>query len=640
MIRAQNISLAFREQPIFNEFSFALQPNDKVGLVGRNGSGKSTLLKVLASQHQLDEGFIETSSGFTIAYMPQEVIFSSTKNVYDETFEAFAAIVESQKEALAIEKLFDDGKTEVTAELLTRYSVLQEKLMNQNISSAQTETMRVLKGLGFNDNQLDQPVSELSVGWKMRLVLAKLLLQDADFYLFDEPTNHLDIFAKEWFLQFLKNSDRGFLIVCHERYFLDQLCTTILELDQGKGRMFKGNYSSYEKQKTEQKEQTLSAYTRQQKEIEQKKATIERFRASATKARMAQSMIKSLDKIDVIKIESESRTVKFSFKDIKQSGREVLKVDNLAQSFEDKKIFEKVSFRIEKAEKIAVIAANGVGKTTLFNTIIDKYQPKSGTVSFGYNVEHAVFDQDQLLVLDMNKTILQEIEEAAPHQSTQVIRSTLGAFLFGNNDISKKIGVLSGGERSRVSMVRVLLRNPNFMLLDEPTNHLDIQSKEVLLQALKDYTGTLLFVSHDYDFINQLSSRVLELTATGVHSYQGNYESYIEQKKASQKPEDVVVPQTMGSNLNKTAAATPSKAKEAVASKTRSNKELYEWKKAGSRLESKVERTQKEIAELTAELEKETFGSDAHTQKYQRIVELEKKYKTAYAEWDAHQKTF
>ena len=421
MIRAQNISLAFREQPIFDEFSFALQPNDKVGLVGRNGSGKSTLLKVLASQHQLDEGFIETSSGFTIAYMPQEVIFSSTKNVYDETFEAFAAIVEAQTEAAAIEKLFDDGKTEVTAEILTRYSVLQEKLMNQNVSSAQTETMRVLKGLGFNQAQLEQPVSELSVGWKMRLVLAKLLLQDADFYLFDEPTNHLDIFAKEWFLQFLKNSDRGFLIVCHERYFLDQLCTTVLELDQGKGRMFKGNYSSYERQKAEQKEQTLSAYTRQQKEIEQKKATIERFRASATKARMAQSMIKSLDKIDVIKIESEARTVKFSFKDIKQSGREVLKVDNLSQSFENKKIFEKVSFRIEKAEKIAVIAANGVGKTTLFNTIIDKYKPKTGNVTFGYNVEHAVFDQDQLLVLDMNKTILQEIEEAAPHQSTQVL---------------------------------------------------------------------------------------------------------------------------------------------------------------------------------------------------------------------------
>ncbi len=639
MIRAQNISLAFREQPIFNEFSFALQPNDKVGLVGRNGSGKSTLLKVLASQHQLDEGFIETSSGFTIAYMPQEVIFSSTKNVYDETFEAFAAIVEAQTEAAAIEKLFDDGKTEVTAEILTRYSVLQEKLMNQNVSSAQTETMRVLKGLGFNQAQLDQPVSELSVGWKMRLVLAKLLLQDADFYLFDEPTNHLDIFAKEWFLQFLKNSDRGFLIVCHERYFLDQLCTTVLELDQGKGRMFKGNYSSYEKQKAEQKEQTLSAYTRQQKEIEQKKATIERFRASATKARMAQSMIKSLDKIDVIKIESESRTVKFSFKDIKQSGREVLKVDNLSQSFENKKIFEKVSFRIEKAEKIAVIAANGVGKTTLFNTIIDKYKPKSGNVTFGYNVEHAVFDQDQLLVLDMNKTILQEIEEAAPHQSTQVIRSTLGAFLFGNNDITKKIGVLSGGERSRVSMVRVLLRNPNFMLLDEPTNHLDIQSKEVLLQALKDYTGTLLFVSHDYDFINQLSSRVLELTATGIHSYQGNYESYIEQKKASQKPEEAAAQATENS-LNKTSAPTAAKPKEAVSSKIRSNKELYEWKKAGSRLESKVERTQKEITELTTELEKETFGSDTHSEIYKRITELEKKYKTAYAEWDAHQKTF
>ena len=473
----------------------------------------------------------------------------------------------------------------------------------------------------------------------MRLVLAKLLLQDADFYLFDEPTNHLDIFAKEWFLQFLKNSDRGFLIVCHERYFLDQLCTTVLELDQGKGRMFKGNYSSYERQKAEQKEQTLSAYTRQQKEIEQKKATIERFRASATKARMAQSMIKSLDKIDVIKIESEARTVKFSFKDIKQSGREVLKVDNLSQSFENKKIFEKVSFRIEKAEKIAVIAANGVGKTTLFNTIIDKYKPKTGNVTFGYNVEHAVFDQDQLLVLDMNKTILQEIEEAAPHQSTQVIRSTLGAFLFGNNDITKKIGVLSGGERSRVSMVRVLLKNPNFMLLDEPTNHLDIQSKEVLLQALKDYTGTLLFVSHDYDFINQLSSRVLELTATGIHSYQGNYESYIEQKKASQKPEEATAQATENS-LNKTSVPTAAKPKEAVSSKTRSNKELYEWKKAGSRLESKVERTQKEITQLTAELEKETFGSDTHSEIYKRITELEKKYKTAYAEWDAHQKTF
>jgi len=530
MIFFREVSLKFGERKLFDKIDLSIYSDQKIGIVGLNGSGKSTLLKTIAEASPVDEGEIVVERNKVVAYMPQELTFASSKSVFDEALSVFEKFTLLEKTKLELEEKFSTSTDDITDDLEYYVKVL-EQLESYDKANVLSKVEKILLGLGFNAIQFEAQVSSLSFGWKMRLVLAKLLLEDADFYLFDEPTNHLDITAKAWFLDFLKSSSAGFLLVSHDRHFLDHACNTIIELDRGYANHYKGNYSTYLEQKAENEELLKSKYSNQQKDIARREKTIERFRASASKSKMAQSMIKQLDKIERIELDDRSKKVSFHFPKFQESGRIVLTFKNLAKSFGERLIFKNASGIVEKSEKIALIAANGVGKTTLLNVIVGKYDNQDKHIDFGYNVNAAFFEQDQVTALNPENTIFDQIQEDCPQSSESDIRRFLGAFLFSGDDAFKKIKFLSGGERNRVGMIKVLLKKSNFLILDEPTNHLDLQSKEILLNALNEYSGTILFVSHDIDFINNLATKVFELTPDCLQSYEGNYDSFLEYKK-------------------------------------------------------------------------------------------------------------
>jgi ATP-binding cassette subfamily F protein 3 len=529
MIYAKNVTLTFGTQSVFNNISFTIDATQRVGLVGRNGSGKSTLLKAIHHPQMLDSGSITVLSKKKIAYMPQEVVLDSDKSILDEALSVFTEITALQLEAEVLEQKIESGAAD---EHINRYAAIHERLLQLNPEQKRAHTERILQGLGFDKTRFNEPVQHLSVGWKMRIVLAKLLLDEADFYLFDEPTNHLDIFAKEWFLKFLKQASFGFLIVCHERYLLNELCSHIYELELGNGTMYTGNYADYEQEKEARTALLEQAYRDQQKDIKQKQETINRFRASASKAKMAQSMIKQLEKIELIVLPPSPRMMSFTFPPTQRSARTVLTVNNVSQHFGSRVIFKNVSFSIDRGQKVALVAPNGVGKTTLFNIIARTLPLQSGSITFGENVVHAIFDQDQTRALDGQKSVIDNILLRCPNATQQSARTMLGAMLFSNDDVNKKVKVLSGGEKNRVGMTSVLLQQANLLLLDEPTNHLDIFAKQVLLKALQSYEGTMLFVSHDRDFINELATHVMELTPEGTHIYHGNYDDFTYQKES------------------------------------------------------------------------------------------------------------
>lgn len=607
MIHIQNLSLAFGSQIIFNDLSTSIKLTSKVGLVGRNGSGKSTLLNVLAGRQECDSGTINLPSDTRIAFMPQEITLTSKQSLFEEALDAFPEIAKIIKETKTLEDKVHTGKA--SSREVEHYSHLVHDLLEHNADALQAEAKQILSGLGFKQEDFDNPVQSFSTGWRMRLILAKLLLQKADFYLFDEPTNHLDIFAREWFITFLKKSSFGFMIVSHERSLLDELCKTILEIEQGSATFYTGNYSSYEQQKEQSEELKQSAYANQQREIAQKKKTIERFRTKASKAKMAQSMIKSLDKIERVQVSRKKGSMALRFPTPQRSGRNVLEIQNIRYCFGDKEVFKNVSFDIDRGEKIVLIAQNGVGKTTLFNVITGKYTPIDGTIKFGHNVEHALFTQDADSSLKMNQTILDSLEKSAAHQTTSFIRTILGTFLFCGDDVKKKINVLSGGEKNRVRLAQTLLQDANFLLLDEPTNHLDLTSKEILAQALKAYEGTLFVVSHDPDFINTFATKILELTPNGIKSYHGNYNDY------------------------KYLTELDSKKSEETAKPKQKKNVSYATRKKIQSLERRLDKLQKKIDVLEENLKAESYD-ESFTETYNELQRNEREYHKLFEEWE------
>jgi ATP-binding cassette, subfamily F, member 3 len=617
MIHAQNLRLFFGNQAVFDDISFTLAPDQRVGLVGANGSGKSTLLKVIARQQSPDSGTVSIVGSATIAYMPQDVVLESSKTVYEEALSAFERMYALQHEALHLEQIIETTKDH---HAISRYAEVHEELEHIDTRSALSETKQVLTGLGFSAEQQQSPVAHLSVGWKMRLVLAKLLLKKADFYLFDEPTNHLDLIAKDWFLKFLKESSFGFLLVCHDRYFLDQLCDEIIALEFGKAKRYRGNYSFYEAQHEQELEALYNAYEQQQREIKQKEKTIERFRAKASKAKMAKSMEKNLERIERITLPPSPKNVAFSFPDVQRSGRIVVSVHNVGHSFGNKSIFQNASFEIEREQKVALVAPNGTGKSTLFSIITGQQTLQTGTIELGHNVQPALFAQDQNKSLNGNATILENVQSCCPQKSDQIVRGFLGAFLFSGEDVYKKVKVLSGGEKNRVSMACVLLQDANFLMLDEPTNHLDIRSKDVLLKALQVYNGTILFVSHDRDFVNRLATHIIELTADGTRTYAGNYDAYLYQKglavntSPTHQTQQTVLPS------------------EKVSSQVKTND--LEHKKTIKRIESKVDRIEKEISQHEFKFAELIYGTPAFDKNQETLKRLKQELDELLEEWE------
>lgn len=579
MVSIENICLTFDDQTIFDHISCVINNHDRIGLVGANGSGKSTLLRIIAGQQKPDSGTIQKTSDTKIGYMPQELTLASTKTILDE------AIINCD---------YDET----------------------NEQAIRAQAKKILLGLGFKTEQLLQPVTSLSVGWKMRLLLGQLLLQNADFYLFDEPTNHLDIVAQEWFLDFLKNARFGFILVCHDRYFLDQLCTHIFELENAQLTKYRGNYTSYQEQKNHQLQILQASYNNQQRDIERKQRTIDRFRAQASRARMVKKMERDLEKIERIQLPVNVKTIHFSFPPAPASGKIVLDVHDAQFSFGQKTVFNHVSFTIMRGERVAVIAPNGYGKTTLFNIIAGVYKLQHGSAQLGHNVTLAYFKQDQLQALDPQKTIFETAYDGASNIHPQEIKNLLGCFLFSNDAINKKTAVLSGGEKNRVCMINTLLKQANFLLLDEPTNHLDIQSKDILLHALQKYHGTILFVSHDHSFVNALATSILELTPTSVHKYQGTYEQFLEHKKSS--------------------ASQPEQQQKVPAIKKERKEHSISSGQAGElkKLESQIKKLEKIIEQTTTELERLSYGTKEFDIASAKLAQKQKELDQVLIEWE------
>ncbi|MBY0353652.1 ATP-binding cassette domain-containing protein [Candidatus Babeliales bacterium] len=622
MFIADDIFLELGPKLIFDDISFCFQDDQKIGVVGSNGAGKSTLLKVLSGHIGLDRGTISYEKKKKVGYLPQEVVLSSNLPVLEEALTVFADLTSLKKELEELDAYFHSGITDFAEDKIERYAHVQAAFAEVNFDQQVMKARNVLEGLGFSEEHMNKTVDQLSVGWRMRLVLAKLLLQEPDFFLFDEPTNHLDVVAKDWFLGFLKNCSAGFLLVSHDRYFLDHAVDHIFELDRGKGRLFYGNYSHYLRQKEDEEAAHEAAYVRQQKEIKEKKETIERFRAKVSKAKMAQSMMKSLEKMEVLEPTRKSRTVRFNFPDVVRAGNVVLKVENLSKSYDGRPIFNNVSFELNRGDKAAIVAANGKGKTTLLSAISGLCKPDGGTVEFGYNVLWSMFEQDQDKLLNKNKEILQDVEDACKTSEQRArMRALLGAFLFPGNDVYKKIGVLSGGEKNRVAMVKVLLQSSNFLILDEPTNHLDIESKEILLKALQEYPGTILFVSHDRTFLDALPNRIFELTSTGIISYSGDYSSYLYQKEAR----EALVAQ------NSPIADEP---EDDVARAEQKDKQQYDAAKKLAKLERHIEKLEKQLTECGEKFAILEYGTKEFDKNADLVDQIKKDLKIAYAEWE------
>lgn len=623
MIIANNLSLELGSKVILDDVSFIFSRNQKIGIVGANGAGKSTLLNIIGGRIPLDKGSIAIEKGRKLAHLPQDVVLHSTKNVLQEAIAALGDLDNMQQRLKELEPLLATSH-----EAIEEYANIHERLIELNPDKIEQDAIQILEGLGFTKELMLKSVDNLSVGWKMRLVLAKLMLERPDFYLFDEPTNHLDIFAKDWFLDYLKNGKTGFMLVSHDRYFLDHACDYILELDKGIGTLYTGNYTAYEQLKQQRLELQESTYLAQKRKREEQKELIERFKAKASKAKMAQSMMKKLEKEEIIeRPDGKPRAANFQFPPCERSGKVVLTVNDVDKDFEDTNIFKHVSFEINRGDKIALVASNGKGKSTLLNLIAGKYPLQHGSITFGHNVRWAFFEQDQEKSLNREKTILDEVTDSCnTSEARQRVRNFLGAFLFPGDDVKKKIRVLSGGEKNRVAMVKVLLQNANFMLLDEPTNHLDIASKQILLQALQQYEGTMLFVSHDRNFLDGLSTKVLELTNDGVVCYEGNYESYLYQKK---NREEVLAAEQNKQQKNVSGNAGSSEQK-----KSGSNINEYELRKNMAKIERNMQKLEEEQTRLQLKFETLTYGTKEFDDAQKRLNNIAASLKKFQSEWE------
>jgi ATP-binding cassette subfamily F protein 3 len=533
MIQLSGAGKRFGPKLLFEDLNWMITPQDRAGLVGANGSGKTTLLKVLAGLESLDYGTLSVTRGVGSGYLPQDGLSLSGRTVFAECMSVFASL---QKMEIEMEELthkmaeLDPAGVEY-AQVADRFHQLDSEFRTRDGYAIEAQVGTVISGLGFPHEEWNKRTEEFSGGWQMRIALAKLLLEKPNLLLLDEPTNHLDLEARNWLEQYLANYPYAIVLISHDRYFLDVTVNKIVEIWNRGVHFYSGNYEKYLKQKQERSEQLHAAYRNQRDRIEQLEAFINRFRAQATKAKQVQSRIKELEKIERIELPAEEKTIHFSFPQPKPSGRIVAEFQNVSKSYGDKFVFGGVDFIIERGDRIALVGVNGAGKSTLIKLLAGSEPLSSGEYRLGHNAEVDYFAQDQYKELDPNARMLDDLQYQAPRNSNTELRSLLGSFLFSEDDVFKKIGVLSGGERNRYALARMLLQPSNFLLLDEPTNHLDMRAKDVLLESLEKYTGTVVFVSHDRYFIDKLATRIFEVGHGEVNVFPGNYEDYIWRKE-------------------------------------------------------------------------------------------------------------
>jgi ATP-binding cassette subfamily F protein 3 len=539
MLQLSSAGKRFGQKLLYEDINWLITPEEHTGLVGGNGTGKSTLLKVLAGLETLDYGTISRNKGMTLGYLPQDGLALSGRTVFEECLSVFEALRGLEQEAEELSgKLaeFDPASPEYEA-AADRYSHITDVMHANDIYTLDYQVGTVLGGLGFDKNDWERQTEEFSGGWQMRIALAKLLLQKPSLLLLDEPTNHLDLETRNWLEDYLRNYPNAFVLISHDRYFLDVTVTKIVELWNKRASFFFGGYEKYVKQKQERLTQLMSAYKNQRDQIEHLESFINRFRAQATKAKQVQSRIKELEKIVRIEVPEEEATIHFTIPQPPASGRTVIEVSHLTKHFGEKRVLDDISFTIDRGDRIALVGANGAGKSTLIRMLAGLEPPTAGEIRLGHNVLADYFAQDQYKVLDPSAKMLDDISGIAPKVPQTELRSLLGCFMFTGDDVFKPLGVLSGGERNRYAMAKMLVSPANMLLLDEPTNHLDLRAKDVLLDAIRNFTGTVLFVSHDRYFIDGLATRVFEVEDRRVHIYPGNYEDYLWRKQGG--PEKV-----------------------------------------------------------------------------------------------------
>jgi ATP-binding cassette subfamily F protein 3 len=538
MIQLSGAGKRFGHKLLFENTDWLITPHDRVGLVGANGTGKSTLMKVLAGLDSFDYGSLIIAKGTTAGYLPQDGLSLSGRTVFAECMTVFTGLhaIERELEELTHKISELDHTSPEYAEVADRYHSLEHEFRTRDGYSIEAEVGRVLQGLGFRKEDWERQTDEFSGGWQMRLALAKLLLQKPNLLLLDEPTNHLDLEARNWLEEYLHDYPHALVLISHDRYFLDVVVNKIAEIWNKRFWFYTGNYDKFLTQKTARNEQLQAAYRNQRDRIEQLEVFINRFRYQATKAKQVQSRIKELEKIERIEVPPEEKTIHFSFPQPKPSGRIVAEFVDVAKSYPkpdggEKEVFRDVNFLIERGDRIALVGINGAGKSTLIKLLAGTEKTTHGEFRLGHNVQADYFAQDQYKELDANARMIDDLGNASPRSTQTELRSLLGCFLFSEDDVFKKIGVLSGGERGRYALLRLLLHPANFLLLDEPTNHLDLRAKDVLLDALMEYTGTVVFVSHDRYFIDKLATRVFEIGDGKVEVYPGNYEDYLWRKQ-------------------------------------------------------------------------------------------------------------
>ncbi len=533
--------MRYGERILFDELDWLVAPGDRIGVVGGNGSGKSTLLKIIHGSEQLDRGEIERQKSIQVGYLPQEGLTFSGRTVFGECLSVFdeAISLEAEMEELTRKMGEVDPSTLEFQAVMDRYEWCTDRYQALDGYTKEAQVGTVLGGLAFARGDWDRPCEEFSGGWQMRVALAKLLLLKPNVLLLDEPTNHLDLEARNWLEDYLSNYPHAFLLISHDRFFLDATVRKVVHLWNRKAHFYTGNYTKFEKLRDERIAQVRAAYRNQRVRIEQVEAFINRFRYQATKAKQVQSRVKELEKLERIEVPPEEKTIHFRFPQPQPSGRVVVELDRVAKSYVDTHVFDDVSLRIERGDRIALVGANGAGKSTLIRILAGTEPLTAGTRKEGYRVGIDYFAQDQYKELDPEAVLLNDLVAHAPLMGESEMRGLLGCFLFSGDDAFKRIGVLSGGERNRYALARLLLRPSNLLLLDEPTNHLDLRAKEVLLPALLEFEGTMVFVSHDRYFIDRLANKVIHIEDGDVEVYPGGYEDFLwsRQRRAEDESE-------------------------------------------------------------------------------------------------------
>ncbi|HPE84032.1 MAG TPA: ABC-F family ATP-binding cassette domain-containing protein [Aequorivita sp.] len=631
MVNIHNLSVSFQGDYLFEKITFQLKPGDRVGLVGKNGAGKSTLLKIIAGEQEYDSGQIATDKEVSIGFLKQDIDFEKGRTVLEESYEAFTEIKRLEKQLAEINfQLAErtDYESDSYHQLMIDLNEVQHQYEIHGGYNYQGETERILQGLGFQREDFTKITETFSGGWRMRIELAKLLLQNNDILLLDEPTNHLDIESILWLEEFLKGYAGAVVIVSHDKMFLDNVTNRTIEISLGKIYDFNKPYTQYLVLRNELRQQQLASQKNQQKQIEQTEKLIDKFRAKASKATMAQSLIKKLDKIDRIEVDEDDNSVMtLRFPVSITPGKVVIEAENISKSYGEKNVLNGVDLLVDRDSKIAFVGQNGQGKSTLAKIIVGEIE-HDGKLALGHNVQIGYFAQNQADYLDGSKTVLDTMIDAANEKNRSRVRDILGSFLFRGDEVEKFVRVLSGGERNRLALAKLLLQPFNVLVMDEPTNHLDIKSKNVLKDALRSFEGTLLLVSHDRDFLQGLTNKVYEFKDHHIKEYLGDIDYFLEQRNIQNLRE-----------AEKKTVVSEVKEKRSAGEEYEIQKKLKSAKNKLSNVESSISSLEKEIANIDTELlinYEETIAKPHFFDKYQ---EKKKKLKKLMEEWEVLQET-